>query len=306
MGLEQTKPSLGQWPRWRAGRYCIDLNRPQVMAIVNTTPDSFSDGGQFEAAGAAIAHCERLIGEGADILDIGGESSRPGAPRLNWEDEWQRVEPVLRAAVAMGVPVSLDTCKTELMQRALDLGVDIINDIQALRAPGAVAALAAHPSAGICLMHMRGEPGTMQHLTDYVDLAAEVAGFLAERVAACEQHCIARERLMLDPGYGFAKTAQQNFELLQQQERLLVLGLPLLVGWSRKSALGAVTGRSVEQRLPGSLAAALLAVSRGARVLRVHDVAATVDVLKVWSAGAGEGGGIGENGGIEQSGGRSQ
>lgn len=274
---------------WQTSRFRIDLSRPQVMGIVNVTPDSFSDGGQHAGTAAGLAHCEQLLKEGAHILDIGGESSRPGAPRLSVDEEWQRVEGVLRAALTLGVPVSIDTCKAELMRRAADLGVDILNDIQALRDPGAEAVMQAHPQLGACLMHMRGDPGSMQSLTDYADVVQEVAHFLSERAAALRGRGVAAERIVLDPGYGFAKTVEQNFELLRRQAELLALGYPLLAGLSRKSAVGAVTGRAVDQRLPGSLAAALLALSHGARILRVHDVAATVDALQVWGAGGGAG-----------------
>ena len=274
---------------WQTTRFRIDLSRPRVMGIVNVTPDSFSDGGQHADTAAGLAHCEQLLKEGADILDIGGESSRPGAPRLSVDEEWRRIEGVLHGALRLGVPVSLDTCKAELMRRAADLGVDILNDIQALRAPGAEALMQAHPQLGACLMHMRGDPGSMQSLTDYEDVVQEVARFLSERAAVLRASGVAADRIVLDPGYGFAKTVEQNFELLRRQAELRTLGYPLLAGLSRKSAIGAVTGRPVEQRMPGSLAAALLALSHGARVLRVHDVAATVDALQVWGAGGGSG-----------------
>jgi len=292
---------------WQTTRFRIALDKPLVMGIVNVTPDSFSDGGQHGEAHAAIAHCEQLLAEGADLLDIGGESSRPGAPTLSPQEEWARVEPVLKAALRQGVPVSVDTYKPSTMQRALDLGVDIVNDIQALQLPGAAELVAAHPSCGMCLMHMRGDPASMQGLTGYGDITGEVAEFLAARAAHLRQLGAAADRILLDPGYGFAKTVDQNFQLLREQARLLKLGYPLLVGWSRKSSLGAITGRPVEQRLAASLAAALAAVAQGARVLRVHDVAATVDALKVWGvAGGSTGPAIGENPAIEISGGRSQ
>lgn len=274
---------------WQTTRFSIDLGRPRVMGIVNVTPDSFSDGGRHGEAAQAIDHCERLLGEGVDILDIGGESTRPGSAPVDAEAEWQRIAPVLRAALSMGVPVSVDTRRTEVMRRALDLGVDIVNDVQALEAPGALALLAAQPDAGVCLMHMRGEPGTMQQLTDYQDLVPEVSAYLAARAAAARAAGIAAVRIALDPGYGFAKTAEQNWELLRRQRELLALGYPLLVGWSRKRSLGELTGRAVDERLPASLAAVLAAVAHGARVLRVHDVAATVDALKVWAAAGGPG-----------------
>lgn len=274
---------------WQTTRFLIDLQQPKVMGIVNLTPDSFSDGGQHAGTAAGLAHCERLVREGAHILDIGGESSRPGAPRLSVDEEWQRVEGVLRGALTMGVPVSIDTCKAELMRRAADLGVDILNDILALRDPGAEAVMASHPQIGACLMHMRGDPGSMQSLTDYADVVQDVAKFLGERARALRQLGVGAERIVLDPGYGFAKTVEQNFELLRRQRELLSLGYPILAGLSRKSAIGAVTGRTVDQRLPGSLAAALLARANGALILRVHDVAATVDALQVWGAGGGVG-----------------
>lgn len=271
----------------RTTRFAIDLSVPRVMGIVNVTPDSFSDGGRHADARSAIAHAEQLVREGADILDIGGESSRPGAATLTAAEEWVRVGPVLKAAVALGVPVSVDTCKPETMRAALDLGVDIVNDIRGLQAPGALQAVAAHPACGVCLMHMRGDPATMQQHTDYGDVVADVVAFLRERVDACTAAGISRDRLVLDPGIGFGKTVVQNFALLRRQAELLEAGLPLLVGWSRKSSLGAVTGRPVGERLAASVAAALVAVERGARIVRVHDVAATVDALAVWRAAAG-------------------
>lgn len=274
---------------WQTTRFRIDLRTPQVMGIVNATPDSFSDGGQHASTAAALAHCEQLLKEGVHILDIGGESSRPGAPRLSADEEWHRIEGVLQGALSLGVPVSVDTCKAEVMRRAADLGVDILNDILALRDPGAEAVMQAHPQLGVCLMHMRGDPGSMQSLTDYADVVQEVAQFLSERARTLRDLGVAADRIVLDPGYGFAKTAEQNFELLRRQAELQVLGYPLLAGLSRKSAIGVVTGRTVDQRLPGSLAAALLALSHGARVLRVHDVAATLDALQVWGAGGGAG-----------------
>ncbi|WP_423600673.1 dihydropteroate synthase [Roseateles sp. MS654] len=275
-----TSPSI-----WKTTRFDLDLTeRPLVMGIVNVTPDSFSDGGQHNDAPRAIDFCERLLGEGVDILDLGGESTRPGAPRLDAEEEWRRLEPVVRAALNFGVPVSVDTCKTEVMRRALDLGVDIINDVQALRDEGADALLAAHGSAGICLMHMRGQPAGMQQLTDYGDVVTEVADFLEDRLRHMVDLGVSPERITLDPGYGFAKTVEQNLELQRRQPELLALGRPLLIGWSRKSTLGAVTGKAVDERMPASVGAALASVALGARVVRVHDVGATVDALKIWQA----------------------
>jgi dihydropteroate synthase len=291
---------------WQTSRFRIDLSRPRVMGIVNVTPDSFSDGGQHDSADNAIAHCRRLVEEGADILDIGGESSRPGARRLEVDEEWARIAPVLAFATGLGVPVSVDTCKPELMRRALDAGADIINDIQALREEPGLQVLATHDKAGVCLMHMRGDPTTMQQLTDYGDVVAEVGRFLAGRAASLREAGIAAERIVLDPGYGFAKTHEQNLALLARQSELLALGYPLLVGWSRKGTLGAVTGRPVDQRVAASVAAALAAIAHGARIVRVHDVAPTVDAIKVWLAAGGPGAHMRDNPGLQDSGGCSQ
>lgn len=269
---------------WQTTRFQLDLTSPRVMGIVNVTPDSFSDGGQFQSPRAGIAHCERLVSDGADILDLGAESSRPGAPTLSADEEWTRLAPVLQAALTMGVPVSVDTCKTEVMQRALEAGADVINDIRALTSPGALATVAAHPSCGVCLMHMRGDPASMQAQAHYTDVVDEVKAFLAARVGAVQGAGIAMDRITLDPGVGFGKTPEHNLALLARQEAFLDLGLPLLLGWSRKSTLGQVTGRPVEQRLAASLGAALGAVAKGARIVRVHDVAETVDAFKVWRA----------------------
>jgi dihydropteroate synthase len=213
------------------------------MGIVNVTPDSFSDGGQFQSPRAGIEHCERLVSQGADLLDLGAESSRPGAPTLSADEEWARLSPVLLAALTLGLPVSVDTCKTEVIQRALDAGADIINDIRALSAPGALDTVAAHASCGVCLMHMRGDPASMQAQAHYTDVVDEVKAFLAARVGAVQAAGIARDRITLDPGVGFGKTPEHNLALLARQEAFLDLGLPLLLGWSRKSTLGQVTGR---------------------------------------------------------------
>ena len=267
---------------WQTARFAIDLGQPRVMGIVNVTPDSFSDASQHADAAGAMAHCEALLREGADILDIGGESTRPGARVPTIEEELQRVLPVLRHAVTLGVPVSIDTSRAPVMRAALDLGVDIVNDVRALQREGALEVLAAHASAGVCLMHMQGEPGTMQATPRYDDVLAEVKAFLAQRCATLLARCIAANRIVLDPGIGFGKTVEHNLALLQRQRELLELGSPLLVGWSRKSTLGAVTGRAVQERQAVSVAAALLAVQRGASIVRVHDVAATVDALALW------------------------
>jgi dihydropteroate synthase len=269
---------------WQTTRFAIDLSRPRVMGIVNITPDSFSDGGRFASTDAAIMHCDELKAQGADILDLGGESTRPGARAPSPVEECERVLPVLKHALTLGLPVSVDTSEPAVMRAALELGADIINDVRALQRPGAVEVVATHERAGVCLMHMRGEPATMQSLAVYDDVVAEVARFLEERAALLVAHGIARERVVLDPGIGFAKTVEHNLALLRRQPELLALGYPVLVGWSRKSTLGALTGRPVQERLPASVAAALAAVQRGARIVRVHDVAATVDALKVWEA----------------------
>jgi len=269
---------------WQTTRYALDLSQPRVMGIVNVTPDSFSDGGQHADTRAALAHCEQLLAEGADILDIGGESTRPGAEPVSLADELARVLPVLEGALKLGCPVSVDTLKPEVMKQALALGVDIVNDINALRSPGATEAVAAHASCGVCLMHMRGAPKTMQQQTAYDDVVSEVSDFLRERCKALQAMGIAAERIVLDPGIGFGKSVEHNIELLRRQRELLALGRPLLLGWSRKSTLGAITGRPAAERLPASVAAALAAVQGGAAIVRVHDVAATVDALKVWRA----------------------
>jgi dihydropteroate synthase len=271
-------------PTWQTTRYRIDLSRPRVMGIVNITPDSFSDGGRHAGTQAALAHCEQLLKEGADILDLGGESSRPGAAPLPLEEELSRVLPVLIGALSLGVPVSIDTYKPETMRAALDLGVDIVNDIYALRWPGALDVVAAHPACGICLMHMQGEPQSMQLRPIYGDVLEEVSQFLAERTALLGAKGVGAERIVLDPGIGFGKTVEHNLALLARQRELLVLGYPLLVGWSRKSSLGALTGRQIGDRMVASVAAAVAAAQHGAKLLRVHDVAATVDALKVIEA----------------------
>ncbi len=270
--------------RWQTTRYTIDLSRPRVMGIVNVTPSSFSDGGEHDTPEAALAHCERLVAEGADLLDIGGESTRPGAEPVPPELELQRVLPVLRGALTLGVPVSVDTSEPQVMRAALDLGADIINDVRAFRRDGALAILAAHGQAGACLMHLRGEPADMARHAVYGDVVREVREWLFERARAVQAAGVARERLVLDPGIGFAKTADHNLALLWRQRELLEPGFPLLLGWSRKGTLGLITGRPASARLGASVAAALAAAERGASVLRVHDVAATVDALKVWQA----------------------
>jgi len=274
----------------RCCRFRLTLDRPLVAGVVNVTPDSFSDGGRFLETDAAVDHARRLVEEGADIIDVGAESSRPGADvAVTPEEEWHRLLPVLKALRDFPVPVSVDTVKAEVMRRAIAEGASMVNDINALRAPGALEAVAAS-DAGVCLMHMRGEPRTMQREPSYGDVVAEVRAFLTERVAAAEARGIARERIVIDPGFGFGKTAAHNFELLRNLDRFAEMGLPVMAGWSRKSTLGAVTGRGAGERLAGSIAAALLAVQRGATIVRVHDVAATRDALAVLAAMDGHGG----------------
>jgi len=271
-------------PYWQTSRFRIDLSTPRVMGIVNLTPDSFSDGGAHSGRSAGLAHCEQLVAEGADMLDLGGESTRPGAPEVGLDEELDRVMPVLEAALQLGVPISVDTRKPEVMRAVLAAGADIVNDVNALRSPGALDAIAAHPSCGVCLMHMRGTPETMQQQPAYADVVEEVVAFLRERTAALTGAGVAPERVVVDPGIGFGKSVEHNLALLRRQQELLAIGRPLLLGWSRKSTLGAVTGREVGERGAASIAAALIAVQRGARIVRVHEVAATVDVLKVWCA----------------------
>jgi dihydropteroate synthase len=269
---------------WQTSRFRIDLSRPKVMGIVNVTPDSFSDGGRYASTRSALALCEKLLVEGAHIVDIGGESSRPGTPPVPVDEELARVLPVLRDALTLGVPISVDTYKPEVMRRALDLGVDIVNDIWALRKPGAPEQLAAHPNCGVCLMHMHGEPQTMQRSPVQGDAVPQVAAFLGHASRSLEALGVDTARIAWDPGIGFGKTVEQNFALLARQHELLAAGYPLVVGWSRKSSLGAVTGLPVNERLAPSVAAALLAVERGAHVVRVHDVKETLAALKVRSA----------------------
>ena len=269
---------------WHTTRFRIDLSQPRVMGIVNVTPDSFSDGGQHASLRAAMAHGEQLLKDGAHILDIGGESTRPGASAVTLEDELARVLPVVREAVRLHVPISVDTYKPDVMRAVLDAGADIINDVWALRQGDAKRLVASHGQCGVCLMHMHGEPQTMQTLPMDGAAMAAVLPFLTQEANALHALGVDKARIALDPGVGFGKTVAQNFELLAQQDQLLALGHPLLVGWSRKSSLGAVTGCAVEDRLVPSVAAALLAVERGAHVVRVHDVAATTQALKVWQA----------------------
>ena len=269
---------------WRCGGHALAVDRPLVMGIVNVTPDSFSDGGRYADTAAAVAHARRLIADGADLLDIGGESTRPGAAPVDEAEELRRVLPLLRSLAGCGVALSVDTSKPAVMRAALAEGASIVNDVRALQAPGALAAVAA-TDCGVVLMHMRGEPSTMQDVPQYRDVVGEVVGFLGERLAACVTAGISAERIVLDPGIGFGKTAEHNVELLHGLPRLAELGRPLLIGLSRKKFIGTITGRvEPAARDGGSVGAALWAVGRGARIVRVHDVAATRDALKVWFA----------------------
>jgi dihydropteroate synthase len=265
------------------GKFNFDLSRPLVMGIVNVTPDSFSDGGQHLRHDAALAHAHQLIQQGADILDIGGESTRPGALPVSVQEELDRVMPLIEGLGGAPVPLSVDTCKPEVMRAALAAGASMVNDINALQQPEALAAVAASDAA-VCLMHKQGNPQTMQAQPQYQDVVAEVLQFLRARIAAVEAAGIARERIVVDPGFGFGKTLEHNLDLLRNLDAFNELGVPVLAGLSRKSMLGMITGQNVEHRVFASVAAALLAVQRGAKIVRVHDVGATVDALKIWHA----------------------
>ena len=269
--------------RLACGRFDLDLSTPKVMGIVNLTPDSFSDGGLHADTDSGVAHARRLIAEGVDILDIGGESTRPGAAEVPEAEEIARILPVIEALRETGVPLSIDTAKPAVMRAALDAGADMINDIYGFRLPGALEAVGGS-GCGLCAMHMQGEPRTMQAAPAYTDVVAEVKAFLRTHAQRMESAGIARSRIVLDPGFGFGKTVEQNYRLLRELDALHDLGFALLIGVSRKSMLGAVTGKPAGDRVSASVAAALAAVARGAQIVRVHDVAATVDALKVWHA----------------------
>jgi dihydropteroate synthase len=266
-----------------AGAFRLSLDHPLIMGIVNVTPDSFSDGGRLDSAATAVDHALKLAEQGADILDVGGESTRPGAAFVPPDEEMRRVLPVIEALAGRGLVVSVDTRKPELMRAALDAGAVMVNDVMALREPGALETLAGSLAA-VCLMHMQGEPQTMQQAPHYEDVVVEVGKFLQDRVAACEVAGIARERIVIDPGFGFGKTLEHNLALLQQLQSLTQAGVPLLAGMSRKSMLGVLTGRGVGEREYAGVAAHLQAVARGARILRVHNVAAMRDALAIWNA----------------------
>lgn len=285
-----SRSSALETQRLRCGRFDLELSRPLIMGVVNITPDSFSDGGRYLEPDAAIEHARELLEEGADLIDLGAESSQPGVEaRVSAEQELERLMPVLTSLRDAPVPVSIDTTKPEVMRAAIEAGAALVNDISALRSPGALEAVAAS-NVGVCLMHMQGEPRTMQQAPRYRDVVSEVKAFLVERVAAAERAGIGRERIVIDPGFGFGKTVEHNFELLRHLERFADTGIPVLAGWSRKSTLGVITGRPAGERLAASVAAALLAVQHGARIVRVHDVAATRDALAVLAAMNGGGG----------------
>ena len=268
---------------FRCGAFALDLSRPLVMGVLNVTPDSFSDGGRFADREQALSHARRMRDDGADIVDIGGESSRPGAESVAEGVELSRVLPLVEALAAEGIPVGVDTRKPPVMQAAIAAGAAMINDIAALREPGAIEAC-AQGGVGVCLMHMQREPRTMQAAPAYADVVSEVRDFLLARARVCIDAGIARERIAIDPGFGFGKTLAHNLALLRALGTLAATDYPVVAGLSRKASLGEITGRSVDERMPASLAAALSAVARGAAIVRVHDVRATVDALKVWSA----------------------
>lgn len=289
MAASESKINMGLRPHvalWRTTRFELDVSHPLVMGIVNVTPDSFSDGGLHANSADAISHAETLVEEGAEILDVGGESTRPGAASLSADEEWQRIGPVLRQVVKWDIPVSVDTYHPQTMQKALDLGVDIVNDVWAFRQKGALEAVASS-RCGLCMMHMHGEPSTMQLHPMVGNVMDELSVFFQTQLALIDEAGIDQSRVVLDPGIGFGKTVEQNFEILRKQSLLLHFGQPLMVGWSNKSSLGAVSGLPVDQRLVPSVVAAVLAVERGARILRVHAVAKTVAALSVWKAEAG-------------------
>jgi dihydropteroate synthase len=270
--------------RWLCGRFEFSLERPLLMGVVNVTPDSFSDGGQHVETTSAIAHAQKLVTEGAEILDIGGESTRPGALPVSIQEELARILPVIAAMRDSGAAISVDTCKPEVMRAALEAGADIINDVTGMRQPEAQRIVAAHPNCGVCLMHMQGEPRTMQSQPLYQNVVHEVKAALVAQAQLLERLGVKHARISLDPGLGFGKTLEHNYQLLHGLAQFVKSGYPVVLGASRKSMIGAVTGKSVDQRLSGSIAAALAGVARGAAVLRVHDVDATRDALKVWAS----------------------
>jgi dihydropteroate synthase len=263
----------------------LDFAEPVIMGIVNVTPDSFSDGGQFLNTTAALSHAMQLLDDGATILDIGGESTRPGAPDVSLEDELKRVIPIIEAIREQSdCVISIDTSKAEVMRQAIEAGADIVNDVRALQEPGAIDVVAQFPEVAVCLMHMQGQPRSMQHAPHYNDLAGEINDFFSQRIAACEAAGINQSQLILDPGFGFGKTLKHNYQILAQFNDYAKLGLPLLAGLSRKSMIGNLLNRDTDDRLAGSLAGALIAAQNGAHIIRVHDVKETADVLGVYQA----------------------
>lgn len=263
----------------------LDFAEPMIMGIVNVTPDSFSDGGQFLNTTAALSHAMQLLDDGATILDIGGESTRPGAPDVSLEDELKRVIPIIKAIREQSdCVISIDTSKAEVMRQAIEAGADIVNDVRALQEPGAIDVVAQFPEVAVCLMHMQGQPRSMQHAPHYNDLAGEINDFFSQRIAACEAAGIKQSQLILDPGFGFGKTLKHNYQILAQFNDYAKLGLPLLAGLSRKSMIGKLLNRDTDDRLAGSLAGALIAAQNGAHIIRVHDVKETADVLGVYQA----------------------
>jgi dihydropteroate synthase len=286
MNLEKDTHNMGLKPHvalWRTTRFELDLSEPRVMGILNLTPDSFSDGGQLASDAQAIRLAEKMVDAGAHILDMGGESTRPGATALTHEEEWSRISGVLQQLIKWNIPISVDTYHSQTMVKALDLGVDIINDVWALRQAGSMAAVSTS-QCGLCLMHMHGEPQSMQLNPMSGDVMYSVESFFNQLMTETDKAGIQRNRLVIDPGIGFGKTVDQNFEILCKQHQLLKFEVPLLTGWSNKSSLGVVSGLPVEQRLAPSLAAAVLAVERGAKILRVHAVAETVAALSICKA----------------------
>ncbi|MBT8555759.1 dihydropteroate synthase [Polynucleobacter paneuropaeus] len=270
---------------WHCGRFLFEpRKRPLVMGILNTTPDSFSDGGLFQSAKAALAHAEQMIESGVDIIDIGGESTRPGAEPISLQEELGRVMPVIESLVNCGVALSIDTYKAETMKAALAAGVDCVNDIWGLRQAGAAQVVSNHPECGLVLMHMQRDPQTMQFDPHYEDVIAQVSAFLIERANVLIHQGVSADRIALDPGFGFGKSLEHNLTMLSQFERFTQLGFPVLAGISRKSMLGKLTGRESDGRLAASIAAVIMAADRGARIVRVHDVADTIDALKIWEA----------------------
>jgi len=265
------------------GRHLLDLSRPRIMGVVNVTPDSFSDGGRYLDPSRALDRARQLVSDGADIVDVGGESTRPGAARVSEAEELERVLPIVEALANEGAIVSIDSMKPAVMRAAVDAGASMVNDVRALMEPYALAAALPHDVA-ICLMHMQGDPRTMQQSPSYDDVVREVGDFLLARAQACEEAGIARERLVIDPGFGFGKTVEHNLELLRGLPEIVGLGYPVLAGLSRKATIGRLTGRDVDDRMAGSIAAALAAVERGASIVRVHDVRETADALAVWRA----------------------